>query len=65
VSELHDKRDNARLAEVSDKLSRSLKACHNLVDDYRLKLAANSHEIAANDGDEYASGFSSCDEPSR
>ena len=65
MSEQHDKRDDARLNEVSGDLTRSLKACRSLVDDYRLKLAANANHVAANDVDEDKSGFSSGDEPSR
>lgn len=49
MSDQHDGQENAALAEVNHELTRSLQACHSLVDDYRLKLAANSHQVAAND----------------
>lgn len=52
---------SARLDDVSEELTRGLQACHSLVDDYRLKLAANSHDIAANDGDEDQAGAASGD----
>jgi hypothetical protein len=50
VPELHDKQQSAQLSEVNDELRRGLRLCHSLVDDYRLKLAANSNNTdAAND----------------
>lgn len=53
MSEQQDKRESAQLADVNDELMRSLKLCHSLVDDYRLKLAANSNDFeAANDSEE-------------
>lgn len=51
MSEQQDKK-TAQLDEVSDELTRGLLACHSIVDDYRMKLAAHSHDIAANDGHE-------------
>lgn len=33
------------ISEVNENLTRALKLCHSLVDDYRLKLAANSNEL--------------------
>jgi hypothetical protein len=60
VSEQQDNK-SAPLDDVSDELTRSLQACHSLVDDYRLKLAANSHDIAANDGDASQAGIASAD----
>jgi len=30
---------------VNEALTRGLKLCHSLVDDYRLKLAANSNDL--------------------
>ena len=53
MSEQQDKQDSDQLAEVNDELTRSLKLCHSLVDDYRIKLAANFNDCdAANDGEE-------------
>ena len=57
MSEQQDKKESAQLAEVNDELTRSLKLCHSLLDDYRLKLAANLNDHqAANDSDEGESG---------
>lgn len=45
-------------AEVNENLTRALKLCHSLVDDYRLKLAANSNELEpASDGTEIDTDF--------
>lgn len=52
MSEQQDNQESAQLADVSDELTRSLKLCHSLVDDYRLKLAANSNERETADEDE-------------
>ena len=52
MSQQPDQEGSADLAEVNENLRRALKLCHSLVDDYRLKLAANSNEAEpANDGD--------------
>lgn len=61
MSEQHDKKQTARLAEVNHDLKASLKACHSLIDDYRLKLAANSNDLAADDGKDDESGAASAD----
>ena len=52
VSEQPEKQQSAELDEVSDNLTRGLKLCHSLVDDYRMKLAANPNLQAANDSDD-------------
>jgi hypothetical protein len=58
VSEQDANKESAQLADVSDELRRSLRLCHSLVDDYRLKLAANSNERdAANEDEEDQSGL--------
>lgn len=44
MSEHQDKQESAELDHVNEELTRSLKLCHSLVDDYRLKLAANSND---------------------
>ena len=58
MSEQHDNKESAQLAEVSDELTRSLQLCHSLVDDYRLKLAANSNDLdTANEAEEGQPGL--------
>lgn len=58
MSEQHENKESAQLADVSDELTRSLKLCHSLVDDYRLKLAANSNDLdAANEAEGDQSGL--------
>ena len=58
MSEQHENKESAQLADVSDELTRSLKLCHSLVDDYRLKLAANSNDRdAANEAEGEQSGL--------
>jgi hypothetical protein len=53
VSEQHDNQETAQIERVSDDLTRALKLCHSLVDDYRSKLAANFNDMApANDEDD-------------
>jgi hypothetical protein len=53
VSEQQNKQETAELDHVSEELTRSLKLCHSLVADYRLKLAANSNDLElAEAGDE-------------
>ena len=44
MSEPQDHQETAELDHVNEALTRGLKLCHSLVDDYRLKLAANSNE---------------------
>jgi hypothetical protein len=44
VSEPQDHQETAELDHVNEALTRGLKLCHSLVDDYRLKLAANSND---------------------
>ena len=51
MSNQQDKQAYAQLEQVSDQLRRSLRSCHDLVEDYRHKLAANSNESEA-DSDE-------------
>jgi hypothetical protein len=51
MSEQQDSNQEAQLDSVSDDLERALKACHNIIDDYRHKLAAQAHDLAANDGE--------------
>lgn len=52
VSEQPDKQKSAEFDRASDDLSRGLRLCHSLVDDYRVKLAANSDPRPANDAGE-------------
>jgi hypothetical protein len=53
VSEQQDQQQTAELDHVNEELTRSLKLCHSLVDDYRLKLVANSNDLElAEAGDE-------------
>ena len=49
MSEQPDKQEIAEVDQVNDDLTRGLKLCHSLVDDYRMKLAANPDIQAAND----------------
>jgi hypothetical protein len=51
MSDQQDIQEIARLKKVNADLSRSLERCHELVDDCRAKLAANSNEpfLFAND----------------
>jgi hypothetical protein len=44
VSDQGDKQEIANLERVNDDLTRSLKLCHSMLDDYRAKLAANSND---------------------
>ena len=50
MSEQQDPKELPPLDEVSEDLDRGLRACHSIIDDYRHKLAASSHDLAANDG---------------
>ena len=57
MTEQRDNKESAQLADVSDELTRGLKLCHSLIDDYRLKLAANTNDLEpANDSQEGESG---------
>ena len=48
--EQQDRQETAQLEQVNQELTRSLKLCHSLLDDYRHKLAANSNDLGpAND----------------
>jgi hypothetical protein len=52
LSEQQDKQETAQLDDVSEELTRSLKLCHSLVDDYRLKLAANCDDTQLPDAED-------------
>jgi len=45
VSEPQNQLETAELDQVNEALTRGLKLCHSVVDDYRLKLAANSNDL--------------------
>lgn len=46
-----DKKPTEDLERMNEELTRSLKLCHSILDDYRSKLAANSNELeSASDG---------------
>lgn len=47
MSQQPDQEGSPEFAEVNENLTRALRLCHSLVDDYRLKLAANSNEADA------------------
>jgi len=50
VAEQPDKTPSVAIDEVNADLRRSLKLCHSVVDEFRLKLAANSNDARpAND----------------
>jgi hypothetical protein len=53
VSEHQEKQETAQIEQVNDELTRGLKLCHSLIDDYRSKLAVNLNDFeeyrAAND----------------
>lgn len=55
MSDQQNKQQNANLELVNDELTRGLKLCHSLIDDYRSKLASslndNEEVGAANDDD--------------
>jgi hypothetical protein len=44
VSHQHDDHGTDQVDQVNDALTRSLKACHSIIDDYRSKLAANLND---------------------
>lgn len=53
VSEQDDGQDTVEVEQVHRELTRGLKLCHSMVDDYRLKFAADlSPAEPANDDDE-------------
>ena len=53
VSEQQDQQETAEVEQVNTELTRALKLCHSLVDDYRAKLASKldgpSDFLPAND----------------
>ena len=50
MQEQQDKQQTAKIEQVNDELTRGLKLCHSLIDDYRTKLATNLNEVEpAND----------------
>lgn len=49
MSEQPDKQETAEFHQANHDLTRGLKLCHSLVDDYRMKLAAQPDIQAAND----------------
>jgi hypothetical protein len=52
VSEQPDKKDPVEIEQVNAELKRSLKLCHSVVDELRMKLAANADQAQpANDVD--------------
>lgn len=55
MSDQQNKQRSASLDEVNDDLTRGLKLCHSLIDDYRSKFASRLNDIgetgAANDDD--------------
>ena len=52
VSEQPDKEQTVEMDQLSAELKRGLSLCHSVVDEFRLKLAANSNDAQpANDGD--------------
>lgn len=55
VSEQPDRQESEKIEQVNTELTRGLKLCHSLIDDYRTKLGANpAHSddvLAANDDD--------------
>ncbi len=55
MSEHPDKQKAAEFDQANDDLTRGLKLCHSLVDDYRIKLAANPDIRPANDSDDDSS----------
>ena len=55
MSEQPDTQESVQFDQAHEKLTRGLRLCHSLVDDYRMKLAANTHADAANDSDADAS----------
>lgn len=44
MSDQGDKQEIANLERVNEDLTRSLKLCHSMLEDYRAKLAANSND---------------------
>ena len=56
MSDQQNKQSPADFEEVNDELTRGLKLCHSLVDDYRSKLARrlndNENGSAANDDED-------------
>jgi hypothetical protein len=52
VSEQPDKEQPVEIENLSADLKRGLSLCHSVLDEFRLKMAANSHETQpANDVD--------------
>jgi hypothetical protein len=43
VSDQRDNQESAQLEQVNEDLTRSLKLCHSMLEDYRSKLAANTN----------------------
>lgn len=46
MSDQGDKQEIANLERVNADLTRSLRLCHSILDDYRTRLAANSNDPA-------------------
>ncbi|MGE5563411.1 MAG: hypothetical protein ACM3ZV_08880 [Bacillota bacterium] len=49
MSEQQDKQQRAEIEQVNEELTRALRLCHSVVEDYRSKLAANLTQSPAND----------------
>jgi hypothetical protein len=45
VSEHQDNQETEEIEQVNDELTRGLKLCHSLIDDYRSKLAVNLNDL--------------------
>jgi hypothetical protein len=45
VSEHQNNQETEELEQVNDGLTRGLKLCHSIIDDYRSKLAANLNDV--------------------
>jgi hypothetical protein len=52
VSEQQNRQEFAELEQVNAELTRSLKRCHTMVDDYRSKFANSNNPEAANEDGE-------------
>jgi hypothetical protein len=45
MSELQDQQETARVEQVSNELTRALKLCHSLINDYRSKLTVELKDM--------------------
>lgn len=57
MSDQQDNQQSDHLDQVNVELTRSLRACHSIIDDYRSKFAANLNDpVPANEGENLEQG---------